>query len=320
MPLQTSQVLLNKYRIEQLVGEGTFGYVYRATDLVSQRPVAIKQLRPELGYESDAFRRFLREAQATRSIHHPNIVSSYALERSGDSYFLISDFMDGGNLADLLRLRGALMPVEAINITLMILSALATVHRHGIVHRDLKPSNILFSHDGCAKLCDFGIARIPIPGEQSLTQSGTVMGTANYMSPEQARGDKVDARSDLYGVGAMLYEMLAGHPYLAFKKSLLYDLELVLTTQPLPLPPSVPRDLVPLVLKALEKSREKRFQSADAMRASLTRTFNKLPSTPERLRATEKRIPGYVLVALAIAIVLALVLLAAVVGLVLLLR
>lgn len=319
MPLHPSQILFDKYRVEQLIGEGTFGYVYRATDLVSHSPVAIKQLRPELSYESDAFQRFLREAHATHSIRHPNIVSSYALERSGDSYFLISEFMDGGSLADLLRLRGSLTPAEAVDITLMILSALAVVHRQGIVHRDIKPSNILFSQDGCAKLCDFGIARIPIQGEQSLTQLGTVMGTVDYMSPEQARGDRVDARSDLYGVGAMLYQMLAGHAYLPFKKSFLYDLDLVLTSEPMPLPPSVPLTLASVIAKALVKPREQRFQSAEEMRDWLIRASSP-PSAPGRPRATEWLTPRLVLIALAIATVLALFLVATFVGLLFLIK
>ncbi len=319
MSLDASQVLFDKFRIEQLIGEGTFGYVYRATDLVSNSSVAIKQLRPELSYESDAFQRFLREAQATRSIRHPNIVSSYALERSGDSIFLITEFVDGGNLADLLRRRGSLSPAEAVDIALMILSALAAVHQQGIVHRDIKPSNILFSQDGCAKLCDFGIARIPVPGEQSLTQLGTVIGTVNYMSPEQARGDKVDARSDLYGVGAMLYEMLAGHAYLPFKRSILYDLELVQTSQPAPLPPSVPRELANVIDRALAKSREERFQSADEMLDGLARAL--APSSmPGRLRATEWLSPRRALIALVIGGVLALCLPAIVIVLLFLLK
>ncbi len=315
MPLRPSDVLFDKYRIEELIGEGTFGFVYRATDLASNSPIAIKQLRPELGYESDAFQRFLREAQATCALRHPNIVSSYGLERSGDSYFLISEFMEGGNLADLLRLRGVLSPAEAADITLMILNALAFVHGQGIVHRDIKPSNILFSQDGCAKLCDFGIARIPIKGEQSLTQLGTVIGTVNYMSPEQARGEKVDARSDLYGVGAMLYDMLAGHPYLPFKKTFLYDLDLIQSSEPTSLPPSVPRELASVVAKALVKPREQRFQSAEEMHDSLARAVGASPSVSELSRAAEWLTPRLLLTALAVAVVFVLVLAAIAIGL-----
>ncbi len=310
MPLRASDVLFDKYRIEQQIGEGTFGFVYRATDLDTNSPVAIKQLRPELGYESDAFQRFLREAQATCSIRHPNIVSSYGLERSGDSYFLISEFMEGGSLADLLRLRITLTPTEAVDITLMILSALAYVHQQGIVHRDIKPSNILFSQDGCAKLCDFGIARIPIKGEQSLTQLGTVIGTVNYMSPEQARGEKVDARSDLYGVGAMLYEMLAGQTYLPFKRTFLYDLDLVQSSEPTPLPPSVPPTLASVIAKALVKPREQRFQTAEEMQDSLARAMGASPSMPVQSRAAQWLTPKLMLTAGAVAAVFVLVLLA----------
>lgn len=271
MPLQIGQSLLGRYRIEALIGEGTFGFVYRAIDQTSQQPVAIKELRPELGIQSEAFQRFMREASAAQAIQHPNIVAGYGLEMTPEGCYIISEYMDGGSLADLLRERGALAPEDAANIAQMMLDALDVIHARGIIHRDIKPSNILFSQDGCVKLCDFGIARIPIVGEQSLTMIGTVIGTINYMSPEQARGERVDARSDVYSVGAVLHEMLSGSPYLAFGRNALKNLELLKKLAPAPLPPTVPQPLAAIVSRALAKPREGRFQSASDMRHALLR-------------------------------------------------
>jgi eukaryotic-like serine/threonine-protein kinase len=273
MPLENGHILLDKYRIEQLIGEGTFGYVYQATDLEFNRTVAVKQLKSDLGYESDAFQRFVREADAAREIIHPNVVTGYAFETTPDGYYLIMEYMNGGSLADLLQERGCLTPEEAVDVTLSVLDALVAVHPYGIVHRDIKPSNILFSQDGTVKLGDFGIARIPISGENSLTQAGMVIGTVNYMSPEQARGERVDARSDLYAVGAVLYQMLAGYAHINFGRNFFNNLELIKNTTPLPLPPTVPKKLAAVVGKALAKTRETRYQTAADMFKALARAF-----------------------------------------------
>lgn len=276
MPLPVGEILLNQYRIERIIGTGTFGCVYEARDLSRNRHVAVKELKPALIYDSELFQRFVREAEAAHALNHPHIVTTYGLEIAEDSCYIVMEYLDGGSLADLLRARGALTPDEAVGVTMTILDALAAVHARGIVHRDLKPSNILFSSEGHIKLCDFGIAHIPIPGEQSLTQVGTVLGSVSYMSPEQARGERVDARSDLYGVGALLYEMLAGHPYLNFGKNLLRNMDLVKNSAPLPLPPATPRILTRVVGKALMKDREARFQSASEMqRAGSPRPYTR---------------------------------------------
>lgn len=274
MPLQTGQVLLERYRIDQLLGEGTFGYVYQATDLFSNTYVAIKELRPDLLYDSDAFRRFTREADAVRELDHPNIVAGYGLETTETGYYIVMEYMDAGNLADLLHERGSLTPEESVSVTLQILNALTTIHQHGIIHRDIKPTNILFSQDGCIKLGDFGTAHIPIRGEQSLTIAGTVIGTINHMSPEQARGLRVDARSDIYEVGALLYEMLAGRPYQNFGKNLVHNMDLIERAAPLPLPPHVPHSLAVVIDRALSKSPQARFRSAAEMRTALERSYN----------------------------------------------
>lgn len=282
MPLQIGQVLLERYQIDQLLGEGTFGFVYQATDFFSNTFVAIKELRPDLLYDSDAFRRFTREAEAVREIQHPNIVTGYGLERTENGYYIIMEYMDAGNLGDLLHERGSLTPEESVSVTLRILDALTTIHQHGIIHRDIKPTNILFSQDGCIKLGDFGTAHIPVRGEQSLTIAGTVIGTINHMSPEQARGLRVDARSDIYEMGALLYEMLAGRPYQNFGKNLVHNVDLIERATPLPLPSTVPHSLAVVVDRALSKSPQARFRSAAEMRAALERSYNQW-GQPENL-------------------------------------
>jgi serine/threonine-protein kinase len=274
MALQIGDRLLKKYLIERVIGEGGFGVVYQATDLTLNRRVAIKELKTEAGRSPEAVQRFAREGQVASATNHPNIVTVHSLDTSRGAYFLVMELMDGGNLADLLKQRRALSPNEAINIILPILDALASVHSRGIVHRDIKPSNILFSREGRVKLGDFGIAHIPMPGYSSLTQTGMIFGTIRYMAPEQARGEPTDARSDLYAVGAVLYETLAGHPYLNFGENVLQNLELVKTQPPLPLPPTVPRWLDAVVMRALAKSRAARFQTPTEMAQTLSRRDN----------------------------------------------
>ena len=269
MSLFPGYILQNKYRIERLIGEGGFGYVYEATDLLLNRRVAIKSLKPEISRDTEAFQRFVREAEAASVVNHPNVVAVYGVERVNDGYYIVMEYMDGGSLGDRLHASGVLPPGEATRITLALLDALAAVHQHGIIHRDIKPSNILFTANGQVKLSDFGIARAPTQGAYSLTQSGAVLGSVQYMSPEQARGERVDARSDLYALGAVLYEMLAGHPYLPFGDNLLQNLEFVKNRLPLPLPLNVPKPLASVVYRALAKPREARYQSASEMSVAL---------------------------------------------------
>ncbi len=269
MPLQLGQTLLNKYQIERLIGEGGFGYVYQATDLLLQRRVAIKELKPEIRSDGEALRRFVREAQAAGASNHPNIVTIHALELTDNGAFIVMEYMDGGSLADRLRARRTFSPNESIQIILPILDALASVHARGIIHRDIKPPNILFTHDGRVKLSDFGLARRFEEQGQSITQAGMVLGTIRYMSPEQARGERADARSDLYAVGAVLYEMLGGRPYLDFTSDVLQNLEKIKAQTPIPLSRTIPRDLANVVMRALSKSRQTRFASAQEMKHAL---------------------------------------------------
>ncbi len=272
MPLQVGQTILNKYRIEKMLGEGGFGYVYEATDLSLQRRVAIKELKAELASDKNALARFVNEAMAIAQLNNPYIVTVFSREQEGDHHYMILEFMDGGSLASLIAKRRRLSPAEAAKITQAVCDGLAAAHRMGIVHRDIKPANVLLTRDGsAAKLSDFGIAHVPasVTGQTNMTRTGMAMGTPWYMSPEQARGERVDARSDLYSVGVMLYEMLAGYMYLDFTSDFFGDLEKLKTAPPRPMPQGTPSALQQIILRALAKDPAQRFQSAEEMSAAL---------------------------------------------------
>jgi serine/threonine-protein kinase len=275
MPLQEGNVLLNKYRIDRTLGEGGFGCVYAATELRLNMRVAIKELRAELAGHREMLERFVNEARAIAALNNPHIVRVLSYDQEGTHHYIILEFMDGGSLTDLIKKRGRLMPAEAAWITQAVCDGLAAAHRMGIVHRDIKPSNILLMKDGqTVKISDFGIAHVPqeVAGQAGLTRTGMSMGTAWHMSPEQARGQKVDARGDLYAVGVMLYEMAAGYSYLEFTSDFLADVEKLKTEPPRPLPGDVPTGLRQIIAKALAKDPAQRYQSAEEMSAAL-RTF-----------------------------------------------
>lgn len=298
MPLQPGQTLLGKYHIQRVLGEGGFGYVYQAIDNL-QRPVAIKELRAELASDAKALRRFENEAIAIAKLSNPHIVTVWGMEEEGARRYIILEFMDGGSLADLLSKRGKLTPSEAALIAQAVCEGLAAAHQLDIVHRDIKPANILMSRDGRSiKISDFGIAHVPtsVSNVTNVTRLGTAMGTPWYMSPEQARGQKVDARSDLYSLGVMLYEMVAGYMYLDFTSDFLSDLEKLKTEPPRPLPPNVPPGLQQLITKSLAKDPAQRYQSAEEMSTAL-RAFAtpgvtvSIPTTPVSKRVSPPAAP-----------------------------
>ena len=203
-----------RYRIVRKLGEGGMGVVYAAHDDRLDRPVAIKRIRPGHG-DGQERERLWREARAAASVNHPNVCQLYEIDEDGDGLFLAMELLDGEPLSARLA-RGPLLPSEAVQIALAVLSALAALHQKGIVHRDLKPSNIFLAPHG-VKLLDFGLAR-PFNGgcgrtsESDLTLPGVLLGTPHYMAPELIEGRVVDARSDLFVLGIVLYEMLAGKP------------------------------------------------------------------------------------------------------------
>jgi serine/threonine protein kinase len=247
---------LGKYQLETLVGRGGMATVYRAHDTVLNRSVAIKVLEPALTFDPKAVERFRREAVTAANLEHPNIVRVYDVQEEGKVHYIAMRFVQGTTLRDILHDNGAL-PLEAIlNIIVPVASALHYAHRHGVIHRDVKPGNILVEPDGNVLLTDFGIARAGGGTQSGLTATGLVMGTADYLAPEQIAGRPAEPRSDIYSLGVVLYEMLTGVTPFAGENtaSILYR---QVHDQPPPLRslnPRLPSELQPLMDRVLAKN------------------------------------------------------------------
>ena len=278
------QALCATYEVDQEIGRGGMGIVYRARDKRLKRHVAIKLLPPELSFRRDIRTRFLREAETAAQLSHPNIVPIYSVDEVGNLVFFVMACIDGDNLAKQLQNRGPL-PVDEVRRWLIeVGDALAYAHSRGVIHRDIKPDNILIDAiDGRALVTDFGIARAATDSGDSprLTATGMAIGTPAYMSPEQASGDRdLDARSDLYSLGVLAYQMLVGEPPFVGNTT---PALLVKHLAEMPVPVSqrrqdVPPDLARIVMRLLEKSPDQRFQTAtdmvQAMRSGV------VPATP----------------------------------------
>ena len=267
-------VLNDRYEIQQRIGRGGMADVFLARDLLLDRLVAIKVLFPEFATDPNFVERFRREAQSAANLTHPNIVAVYDWGKYANTYFMAMEYVQGRTLADILRANGHVNSVQAAEIANEVAAALGNAHASGVVHRDIKPANILIGSNGQVKVADFGIARaMNAPSENNLTQVGSVMGTATYFSPEQAQGAQPDPRSDLYSLGIVLYEMVAGKPpfagenpvSIAYKQ--VHDLP-----QPLnQLVADVPRPFEAIVAKLLAKDPNMRYPNAEALREDLRR-------------------------------------------------
>ncbi|HEV8246403.1 MAG TPA: serine/threonine-protein kinase, partial [Polyangiaceae bacterium] len=266
-------VLAGRYRIERMLGSGGMGSVYRAEHVLMRKAVAVKVLHREMTALPEMVARFEREAVAAGRIEHPNVVAASDFGRLDDgSFYLVLEYVEGRPLSTLIDTEGGLPPERALHIVRQIADALGVAHSLKIIHRDLKPDNVMLvdreNYPDFVKVLDFGIAKVRMQDEtgktQQLTQLGTVFGTPDYMSPEQARGNPVDGRADLYALGVMLYEMLAG--VTPFKSD---DLIVVLTRHitepPPPLPDKIPGPVRELVMKLLSKSPDERFQTAQEL-------------------------------------------------------
>jgi len=258
------QVLLH-YQVTDRLGEGGMGVVYRATDLKLHRTVALKFLSASQAVSRDVKERFLREAMASSALDHPNIGTLFAVEETSDGQlFLVMAFYEGPTLAEKIA-RGPIPAGEAVSIALQVCRGLNAAHGHGVVHRDIKPGNLIFNSQGVLKILDFGLAKLH--GSPDLTMPGSTMGTASYMAPEQALGNAVDHRADLWSTGVVLYEMLAGRPL--FRTSdLRSTLYAVISKAPEPIV-GLPHALEQVIGKALEKDPQSRYQSAGEMIAGL---------------------------------------------------
>lgn len=208
----TGEVFGDRYAIQRRLARGGMADVYVARDRLLDREVAVKVLFPEFSRDETFVERFRREAQAAANLNHASIVGVYDWGERDDTYFIVMEYIEGRTLAQILATEGPLHPDRAADIASDIADGLGYAHRHGVVHRDVKPGNVLITRDGKVKVTDFGIAVAAARNDADLTKAGSVMGTATYFSPEQAQGESVDARSDLYSLGCVLYQMLTGRP------------------------------------------------------------------------------------------------------------
>ncbi|MDA8370122.1 MAG: serine/threonine-protein kinase [Nocardiopsaceae bacterium] len=255
----TGLVLSGRYRLEEQIGSGGMGTVWRADDTLLNREVAVKLLHPAQMAEPTSRERFRTEGRITAGLSHPGIAQVYDYGEQDDRAFLIMELVSGEPLSSILRRNEGLEPNATLDITGQAAAALAAAHARGVVHRDIKPGNLLVTEDGTVKLTDFGIAR----GNESvtLTQTGMVMGTAQYISPEQASGRSATFASDLYALGVVAYECLAGHPPFTADTPLALALAHTRETPP-PLPDTIPPQVTAFVERLLEKSPEDRPSSA----------------------------------------------------------
>ena len=277
---QASRVLAGRYEVGELIGRGGMAEVHIGRDNRLSRRVAIKLLRSDLAQDSTFQARFRREAQSAAALNHPAIVSVYdtgedtGIGPDGSPThvpFIVMEYVEGHTVRELLRDDAALPIDEAVEITAGVLSALEYSHHAGIVHRDIKPANVMITTAGDVKVMDFGIARAIADSAATMTQTQAVVGTAQYLSPEQARGEVVDARSDVYSTGTLLFELLTGRPPFTGDSPVAVAYQHVREEPPTPsaLAPDVPNELDRITLKALAKDRNVRYQSAEEFRADL---------------------------------------------------
>lgn len=272
-----------RYEVGQVIGRGGMAEVHEGTDARLNRRVAIKILRPDLARDPLFQDRFRREAQAAAGLNHPNVVAVYDTgeQQIGELLvpYIVMEYVDGVTLRHMLTNGPRIMPERSLEITAGILAALDYAHRHGIVHRDIKPANIMINAHGDAKVMDFGIARAISDAVTSVTASSAVMGTAQYLSPEQARGEVVDARSDIYAAGCVMYELLTGRPPFTGETAVAIAYQHV---NEMPKPPSqvdtaISATLDAVVLHALAKHPSQRYQTAAEMRSDVERVMAGMP-------------------------------------------
>ena len=261
--------IIGNYKIEEKLGEGGMGAVYMGVDTMLDREVAIKALKPELARQTSVVERFRKEAVTLAKLNHPNIATLYTMFRQGEELYMVLEFVRGETLDNIMQRRGALPAEEAIPVFCQVLDGIDHAHDLGIVHRDIKPANMMLTEKGTLKVLDFGIARLL--GSARMTRAGNIIGTLEYMAPEQVRGLETDGRSDIYALGMMLYEILTGK--LPFDTDNEFELMKAQTETVPPSPrsinPAIPAEVESAIMKAIEKDPESRFQTGGEFRKVL---------------------------------------------------
>lgn len=293
--MTTPQHLSDRYELGEILGYGGMSEVHLARDLRLNRDVAIKVLRADLARDPSFYLRFRREAQNAAALNHPAIVAVYdtgeAETATGPLPYIVMEYVDGITLRDIVKDDGPMPIRRAIEVIADSCQALNFSHQHGIIHRDVKPANIMISKTGAVKVMDFGIARAVSDAGNSVTQTAAVIGTAQYLSPEQARGETVDARSDVYSLGCVLYELLTGEPPFVGDSPVAVAYQHVREDPVAPSKhnPEIPPGLDSVVLKALSKNPDNRYQNAAEMRADLMRVYQgEQPEAPKVLTDAER--------------------------------
>jgi serine/threonine-protein kinase len=285
-----------RYELGELIGYGGMAEVHRGRDIRLGREVAIKVLRADLARDPSFLNRFRREAQAAAGLNHPSIVSVYDtgedIGPDGTSQpFIVMEYVEGRTLRDILKAEGRLPPRRAMEIVADVAGALDFSHRAGLVHRDVKPANVMITRTGAVKVMDFGIARAVADSSATVTQTANVIGTAQYLSPEQARGETVDARSDVYSTGCLMYELVTGVPPFQGDSPVAVAYQHVRenATAPSSRVPGLPRALDSIVMKALAKNPLNRYQTAGEMRTDLQRALADQPVSAEAVMTDAER-------------------------------
>lgn len=286
--LTTGAVFAGRYQVIEELGKGGMGKVYKALDQKLNEEVALKLIRPEIAPDRRTLERFSSELKMARKIVHKNVGRVYELMEDHGVHFITMEYVKGQDLKDLIRQTGRLTIGKAVSTIRQVCEGLAEAHRMGIVHRDLKPGNIMIDKDGDARIMDFGIARSV--HARSVTGEGVIVGTPDYMSPEQVEGQEADQRSDIYSLGIILYEMVTGRVPFTGDTPLTVAVKHKTETprDPAEINPLVPEDLSRIIMKCLEKAREARYQSAEELRAALAGLEEGLPTTERALAQTRR--------------------------------
>ena len=272
------KLLDNRYEILERIGSGGMAVVYKAKCHWLNRFVAVKILKEDLAQDEEFRRRFHEESQAVAMLSHPNIVAVYDVSRSPELDYIVMELIEGITLKQYMQKRGGKLSwKESLHFITQIMKALSHAHSRGIIHRDIKPHNIMVLRDGSVKVADFGIARLASASQNTMTQEA--LGSVHYISPEQARGSRIDARSDIYSAGVVLYEMLTGRLPYEGDSPVAVAIQHInsIPLSPREMEPSIPEAMEAITMKAMASDLEKRYVSADAMLADLEE-FRKNPN------------------------------------------